>query len=61
LRAEDIQAAEVASLLAIEAANGFCIMGASDDDTRLVRGTGIYLNASRINHGACPSMLSKSF
>lgn len=53
LRPEDVTAEEVATLLAIEATNGFCVMAAADaDGGRRVRGSGVYLRSSRINHGA---------
>ena len=35
-----------------QAANGFCVMAPWAADDRLVRGTGVYLQASRFNHGA---------
>jgi hypothetical protein len=53
LRPEDVSAEEIAALLAIEAANGFCVMAAADaEGGRTVRGSGVYLRSSRINHGA---------
>ena len=53
LRSEDVAPEEVAALLAIEAANGFCVMAAEDaDGGRRVRGSGVYLRSARINHGA---------
>lgn len=53
LRPEDVAAEKIAALLAIEAANGFCVMAAADADVgRRVRGSGVYLRSSRINHGA---------
>jgi hypothetical protein len=52
LRATDVTIEEAALLLAKEAANGFCVMARPDaEDARRVRGTGIYLQASRMNHG----------
>ena len=49
----DVAVEEVAELLAKEAANGFCVMAsAAVEEERSVRGTGIFLQASRINHGA---------
>ena len=54
LRPEDVTVDETTALLAKEAANGFCIMAPADAEAeRRVRGTGIYLQASRINHGEC--------
>jgi hypothetical protein len=52
LRATDVTVEEAAVLLATEAANGFCVMARPDaGDARRVRGTGVYLQSSRINHG----------
>ncbi len=52
LPAAEVTVEGAAALLAIEAANGFCIMAQPDEHgARRVRGTGIYLQSSRINHG----------
>lgn len=53
--------AEAAQLLAREAANGFCVMApdggpTGDGMARRVRGTGLYLLASRLNHGCFPNV-----
>jgi SET and MYND domain-containing protein len=40
-----------------QAANGFCVMApAASAEERLVRGTGIYLAASRVNHSCFPNV-----
>ena len=52
LRPDELAIEEIAAVLAVEAANGFCIMAAADaEDGRRVRGSGVYLKSSRINHG----------
>ena len=52
LRPDELAVEEIATVLAIEAANGFCIMAAADaDGGRRIRGSGVYLKSSRINHG----------
>jgi hypothetical protein len=52
LRPDELAVEEIAAVLAVEAANGFCIMAAADaDGGRRVRGSGVYLKSSRINHG----------
>ena len=52
LRPDELAVEEIAAVLAVEAANGFCIMAAADaEDGRRVRGSGVYLKSSRINHG----------
>ena len=53
LSPEAVSVEEAALLLAKESANGFCVMAPPDaDGARCVRGTGIFLQASRMNHGA---------
>lgn len=48
---------EAAALLEREAANGFCIMATAQPSVgRAVRGTGLYLNASRFNHACFPNV-----
>ena len=52
LRPDELAVEEIAAVLSVEAANGFCIMAAADaEDGRRVRGSGVYLKSSRINHG----------
>ena len=52
LRPDELVVEEIAAVLAVEAANGFCVMAAADaDGGRRVRGSGVYLKSSRINHG----------
>lgn len=53
LCATDVTLEEVTRLLAKEATNGFCVMAPPNTaGERRVRGTGVYVHASRFNHGA---------
>ena len=57
LPAAEVSVEEVAFLLAVEACNGFCVTAAAaaGEEVR-VRGTALYLRASRMNHCCFPNV-----